>query len=99
MRTRAKKTEIEKRDEVLDALKVTRASLIAIAKATAWNIAKMTGNVTSSDVLRVMRASNIDGLSDVDARFMGAVFRYGWKRKGYRSQGSHGRPVSVWVRR
>ena len=99
MRTRANKTEIEKRDEVLDALEATRASLIAIAKATAWNIAKIKGEVTSSDVLRVMRASNVDGLSDVDARFMGAVFRRGWKRKGYRAQGSHGRPVSVWCRK
>lgn len=99
MKNKKQKTEIEKRDDVLDALEVTRASLIAIAKATAWNIAKLKGDVTSSDVLSVMRAFNVMGLNDVDARFMGAVFRRGWKRKGYRSQGSHGRPVSVWVRR
>ncbi len=99
MRTRAKKTEIEKRDEVLDALAVKRAYLICVAKAAAISIHARRGEVTSSDVMTSMRAVNVPGINDVDPRWIGCVFRRGWKRKGYRAQGSHGRPVSIWVRR
>lgn len=99
MRTRAKKTEIEKRDEVLDALAKYRGDAIGLAKKAALVIYEHQGQVTSSDVLGYMRRNFGKRIEGLDPRFMGAVFRYGWKRKGYRAQGSHGRPVSVWVRR
>lgn len=94
-----KKSEAQKRDEVLDALEVTRAKSIRLARDVAAMLVKHQGVVTSADVHGFLRRNHASAIAGLDPRFLGAVFRRGWKRKGYRSQGSHGRPVSVWVRR
>jgi hypothetical protein len=57
------------------------------------------GRVTSTEVLEVMREHHPELLEDVDPRFMGCVFRRGWRRIGYEDSGSHRRPVSIWVRK
>ena len=37
-------------------------------------------------------------LDRIDLRFMGAVFRKGWRRVGWVPTGSHARPVAIWER-
>jgi phage FluMu protein Com len=87
------------KETAINLLEATRAELIAEAKVIAADLCSVRGRVTSTAVLEVMRRGRYaDMLSDVDARFMGAVFRSGWKRVGYEPLGSHCRPVSVWER-
>jgi len=92
-------SEAEKRDEALALLETTRANLIAAAKIIATRIARQNGRVTSPEVLKLLRESPAwAGLvAEVDPRFMGPVFRKGWTRIGYSSEGSHNRPVAVWA--
>lgn len=90
-------TEEQKRDAVLDRMEITRADLISIARMTARDIAAENGTVTSPEVFAQMKADGYGpDLSACDPRWMGAVFRRGWKRVGWESGGSHGRPVARW---
>ena len=85
------------KQQAIDLLEATRAELIAEAKVIAADLCSVRGRVTSVAVLEVMRRGRYaEQLSQVDARFMGAVFRHGWRRVGYEPLGSHCRPVSVW---
>jgi hypothetical protein len=88
--------ETQKKDEALNSLARTREQLITEAKAVAREIALTQGKVTSTEVLDVLRKSGLNGLNEVDPRFMGVVFREGWVKTGYVNNGSHRRPVSVW---
>ena len=45
------------------------------------------GRVTSTEVLEAMRENYPELLEDVDPRFMGCVFRRGWRRIGYEGNG------------
>jgi len=90
--------EAQARDLALDRLAESRADLIAVAQKIAKQLCQTHGQVTSPEVLRVMRQQGYGGMLDkVDRRFMGCVFCRGWRRIGYENSGSHGRPVSVWV--
>lgn len=92
------KEEIKKRNVALDLLEETRAELIDCARKVALKIVNKNGSVTSTEVLIEMHDLGMTSkLDTVDKRFMGAVFRNGWTRKGYENLGSHGRPVSVWM--
>lgn len=87
--------EARKRDEVLDALEVSRSDLIDAAKAIAIELAIRNGTVNSSQVLHELKTRGIyDGKAD--PRFMGGCFRKGWTRVGFETAGSHRRPISVW---
>jgi hypothetical protein len=92
--------EATARDRALDLLEKHRGDLVAVARSVANRIAIRNGTVTSPEVLAEMRAIGLgDALDTVDRRFMGCVFRTGWKRVGYSPEGSHKRPVAVWQRR
>lgn len=88
------------RDCQLDMLAEARADLIAEAREIAEIIFRMKGRVTAPQVLSAMRELDETGLrlGIVDPRFMGAVFRRGWKRIGFEPAGSHARPVSIWTK-
>ena len=92
------KTEPEKRDQVLDRLERIRQQLVDVGIATARQIAQSRGQVTSVDVLEAMRQSPslATKMEEVDPRWIGAVFRRGWRRVGWEQTGSHARPVSIW---
>jgi hypothetical protein len=93
-------TEEEKRDAVLDHLASLRADLVRLAREAALRLAHANGSVTSSDVLRELRATGHGpAIDSVDRRFMGVVFRDGWERTGWVPDGSHSRPIAVWRRR
>lgn len=90
--------ELKARDEVLDRLAASRATLIEIASRIARRLCQEQGQVTSTDVFREMRDDYRELMADVDPRWMGAVFRKrGWRCLGYRQDGSHGRPVPIWT--
>lgn len=93
-------TEKEKRDRALDLLAAHRFNLIEQAKKVAIAIEGKQGYVTSTMVLTHLREDPEWGqvVKRVDPRFMGAVFRKGWRRAGWTSSGSHKRPVPKWVR-
>jgi hypothetical protein len=94
-------TEEEKRDAALDALEKARANLISVADGIARGLTATHGEVTSVEVFAEMaRQGYGPAMKAVDPRWMGAVFRAekGWTRKGWRQDGSHGRPVAVWTR-
>ncbi|MCZ6868091.1 MAG: hypothetical protein O7G84_01145 [Gammaproteobacteria bacterium] len=88
------------RDSALNMLEKTRKRVIEVAREIAVELVGKHGEVTSPHVLRVMRErGHGNALDAVDARFMGAVFRAGWLKNGYRCDGaSHNRPVAVWIR-
>lgn len=91
--------EARKRDRALDLLETYRGDLVDAARAVAEEIAGRVGHVTSPEVLAELRERGLgEALDSVDRRFMGAVFRKGWRRVGLDNSGSHRRPVSVWVR-
>lgn len=91
--------EAAKRDAALDALAQHRASAVALARGVALGLAEKHGRVTSVEVLRELRTLGHGAILDqIDARFVGVVFREGWERIGYEPTGSHKRPVSVWRR-
>ena len=77
-----------------------RANAIFAAKQIAANIYDRKGRVTSVEVMREMGKTHPSLIADIDPRFMGAVFRrgLGWKRIGWETTGSHGRPVAIWGR-
>jgi len=87
--------EAMKRDAVLDDLMIKRKELIQIATQTAHEIADTGMEVTSPMVLQLMRERGVD-LGNIDARFMGVVFRRGWNRVGFVPHGSHSQPISLW---
>lgn len=91
-------TEEEKRDAALAVLSATRASIIKRARSIAIQIARAEGEVHSSQVIQILRDEGFDP-DRFDKRFMGVVFQRGWERVGYRNEGSHARPISVWRRR
>lgn len=88
--------EAAKRDEALDLLARTRATLIEQAFRLAHGIASVSGTVTSTEVLAKMR--QLDLIPEgIDTRFMGPVFRRKcWKPVGWEDSGSHCRPVRRW---
>lgn len=88
--------EKKKRDAALDLLQEYRAGLIARAKEIAFSLASRNGKVTSPEVVAVLREEKFKGINQVDMRFMGCVFRSGWKRIGFTPRGSHCQPISVW---
>lgn len=90
------------RDDALALFEEYRRALIDTAFDIAVDIAKKQGNVTSPQVLAVLRNHPTLGnvVRAVDRRFMGAVFRRKcWERIGWTATGSHLRPVAVWVHR
>lgn len=94
-------SEVEKRDRQLDMFELTRAELLDVAKEAAVKLANAHGTVTSPAVVKELRRCGWgQSLDRVDLRFMGAVFRRGWKRVGWAlgasSPGSHARPVAIW---
>lgn len=86
------------RDQVLDVLEEWRKCLVLEAKSRAVRLAKRNGSVTSVEVLDQLRADPewSTAVDAVDPRFMGAVFRKGWRRLGWEPAGSHARPVARW---
>lgn len=92
--------ETKKRDAALDLLEERRESLVEYAKALAYKLYALNGEVSSPEILAVMKDDSEikEALTAADPRFMGAVFRKGWKRLRWDATGSHRRPVSVWVR-
>ena len=99
-KTKGVDLEALQRDEALDLLQASRAELIAEARTIADIIHRQNGRVTAVEVLAFM--GELDEtkrrLRIVDRRFVGVVFRKGWKRIGYENAGSHKRPVSVWTK-
>lgn len=92
--------ETLQRDHALDLLAAARADLIAEARVVADLIHREHGRVTAVEVLRFMGQLDETGLRTrlIDRRFVGVVFRKGWKRIGYEPTGSHKRPVSIWTK-
>lgn len=89
----------QKRDAILDVLAAQRSELVHAARQWALHLVQENGTVTSPQVLARLREEGwSDHLDRVDARFMGVVFRKGWRRVGWENQGSHARPVSIWER-
>lgn len=94
-------TEAAKRDAVLDRYEDTRETLLEAGRRTALALCGEHDGITSVMVLARLRADGWGAQLDaVDSRWAGGVFRtgQGWKRVGYRPDGSHCRPVAVWVR-
>lgn len=94
-------TEIQKRDKVMDQLTETRTKLVAAARDIARGMAQDGQRVTSPDVVEQMRAQGYGPEIDrVDLRFMGPVFRRGWREVGSligrASPASHSRRVVIW---
>lgn len=89
--------ERAERDRVLDVLEQRRARLVQAAKLQAVALYEKHGYVTSVMVLAAMERNGWD-MDGIDRRFMGPVFRTGWRRIGWEATGSHGRPVAKWVR-
>jgi hypothetical protein len=88
-------------DRFIEGMRRTyRAGLVEVARGIARRMATENGSVTSTQVLDALRADPDWSLrvAEVDARFMGLVFRSEreWKRVGWSPDGSHSRPVSVW---
>jgi len=81
---------------------MSQVRLVDLAREVAMQLAARDGQVTSSDVLTILRRRGYGPVLDqTDTRFMGAVFRgQEWERVGYLSgtdsPGSHSRPVAVW---
>ena len=94
---RTEPTETEKRDAALDLLAEKRADLVRLARSTAMEIASANGSVTSPEVIEALRQKGHGRTLDlVDRRFMGVVFRAGWRAVGRKADGSHARTVPVW---
>jgi hypothetical protein len=88
--------ERAKKERALELLSAHREQRIIAARAIAKEIHDRQGAVTSPQVIAELRRRGFEP-DEEDKRFMGAVFRAGWKRIGYEPSGSHCRPVSVWV--
>lgn len=87
-----------KRDAALDALACHRAHLVKLAKGIALELSRRNGCVTSAEVLQELRVRGHAAiLEGVDSRFMGVVFRRGWKQVGWSRTGSHKRNQPVWA--
>lgn len=93
------------RDAALDRLAVTRAARITTATSIALAIWKEKGEVSSTDVWAEIRRQAMEDqgmtwllVDDADPRWIGAVFRRGWRRLRWEATGSHKRPVAVWTR-
>lgn len=94
-----KPTPERERDEALELLRRTRASLISTAHAYAAQLIMKNGSVTSAEVLDAMRAGGHGvALDTVDRRFMGAAFRKaGFVAVGRDQTGSHKRTQPRWT--
>lgn len=91
-------SEAQKRDAALDLLAEHRAKLVALAKGVALELSRRNGTVTSAEVLQELRTRGRGAMLDgVDGRFMGAVFRRGFKQVGWCRSGSHKRNQPVWA--
>ncbi len=94
----ARPSEAQKRDAALDLLDEHRAKLVALAKGIALELSRRNGTVTSAEVLQELRTRGHGAMLDgVDGRFMGAVFRRGFKQVGWCRSGSHKRNQPVWA--
>lgn len=94
--------EKAERDRALDLFEENRRELLSAARKCANELYSLNGRVTAPEVFASLRAGGWgDALDQVDPRFMGGVFREGtgWRRVGWENEGSHRRPVSIWVRR
>jgi len=86
------------RDDALDALEAARAALVAEAHKIAVQLARQRGRVTSVEVWHSLLAYGYEEqMKGYDARWLGCVFRRGWRRIGIEPTGSHKRMVSVWT--
>lgn len=92
-----RRNEAAERDRVLDLLEERRRKLIQAVKLQAVAIYERRGYVTSVLVLQALERNGWD-MDGIDRRFMGPVFRTGWRRIGWEATGSHCRPVAKWVR-
>jgi hypothetical protein len=89
--------EMLEREKVLDKLDRSYERVVRDAKIVAREIAKAKGRVTSVEVLAELRQR---GYSDLrDTRWLGCIFRRGWRRIGWEPTGSHCRPVAIWTLR
>jgi hypothetical protein len=87
--------ESQKRDTALSRLEHHRRELVILAREIAISHSHTYKRVSSTDVLRIMRAGGV--ITDEDPRFLGCVFRgKEWEPIGWESTGSHRRPVRVW---
>ncbi len=92
-------TEAEKRDVALDAIELFRGAAVRLAREAADEVYRAKGQVSSTDVFAKMREHGHGPLlASVDRRFMGAVFRKGWRQVGTERTGSHKRSVPIWSR-
>ena len=91
-------SEKRQRDEALDRLAQARILLVKRAREVALALYAINPYVTSVMVLKYMEAEGAD--LSADTRWIGVVFRAGtgWRRVGWESTGSHGRPVAQWAR-
>lgn len=85
------------RDASLALLRKYRANLISRGKVIARELAKKNGEVTSPEVLEILKQESPNEVAAVDARFMGPVFVSDeWERIRFANKGSHKQPISVW---
>jgi len=87
------------RDAALDLLEETRADLITLGRCIAKELANRDGSTCSPRVLREMKSRGVP-LQDYDGRWAGAIFRpkTEWRKTGEMVfEGSHKRPVPLWV--
>jgi hypothetical protein len=90
-------------DLAIDKLAGAYKELVVLAQGIARKIAKADKQVSSPDVWKHLweMAEHDDGLktklTEADPRWMGVVFRHRqWYRVGWKANGSHKRPVSIW---
>lgn len=88
--------EAEARDAALGLLEEHRKLLIQRGRAIALKLVLQRGFVTSTMVFDEMRRVGVLD-ETVVPRWMGAVFRNGWKQVGTDNSGSHKRAVAVWA--
>jgi hypothetical protein len=95
--------EGEQLDLAIEKLADAYKQLVARAQGIAREIAKADKQVSSPDVWKKLweAAEHDDALksqlSEADPRWMGVVFRHRqWFRVGWKANGSHKRPVSIW---
>lgn len=87
--------QLRLRDIALGRVEAAHAADVRVATELAIGLARERGSVTSVEVWAELarRGHTLDG----DPRWMGAVFRRGWRRVGWDITGSHGRPVARWT--
>lgn len=91
-----KRGETRKKERALNLLEIYRRDLIDRAKTIADELASEHGEITAPMIVRVLIEEKAPGINKVDRRFMGCVFRKGWVRTGFVTEGSHRQPISKW---